>query len=115
MFAAGLRGEFEPPLLSPRVIRQLLRRYLKTAQKRLNAQLDGIKLDPEDVYAMQMMCPYEVHNFPIQVYENRPLTNGDARPSQSDIPSSASSLPSKSGKGSITRRDHQQTHCSISH
>lgn len=40
-------------------VRRWVERYLKTARKRLNAHLHGIKLTEEDVYAMQMMCAYE--------------------------------------------------------
>lgn len=89
------------------MIRCCARRYLKDARKRLNSQLTGIELDLEDVYAMQMMCAYEVHIF-IQIHGNPSLTHDDPRPLLSDIPSSASCLPLKSGKGLITRRDHQR-------
>jgi len=40
-------------------VRQWVEKYLKGARDRLNAQLDGIELDLEDVYAMQTLCPYE--------------------------------------------------------
>ncbi|KAF9257552.1 phosphoglycerate mutase-like protein [Marasmius fiardii PR-910] len=33
--------------------------YLKSAKRRLQAQLSGLELTTEDVYAMQQMCPYE--------------------------------------------------------
>jgi len=33
--------------------------YLKDARERLNALLEGVKLDYEDVYVMQMLCAYE--------------------------------------------------------
>jgi len=40
-------------------VHRWVEKYLEAARERLNAQLDGIKLNAEDVYAMQMMCPYE--------------------------------------------------------
>ena len=94
---------------------QSVRRYLEPARKRFNAQLDGFELDPEDVYAMQMMCAYEVDGLLVQVYENGLLTNDGARLSRSDIPSSASSSLSKSGKDLITRRDYGPIRCFTSH
>ena len=51
---------------------------------------------------MQMMCAYEVCSFPVQVCGHTSLINA-ARLLLSDIPSSASSSLSKSGKDSITR------------
>jgi len=86
-------------------------RYLKAARERFNAQLDGIKLNPEDVYAMQMMCPYEVSSPPVQAHEDcLPISNA-IRLLLSGTPSSANSSPSKSGKDLITRKDHEQIRC----
>ena len=93
---------------------QCVRRYLKAARERLNAQLDGFELDPEDVYAMQMMCAYEVEKSLIQVHENGLLTDDGARLSLLDIPSSASSSLLKSGKDLITRGDYNRMRCFIS-
>jgi hypothetical protein len=84
--------------------------YLKTARERLNSQLDGIKLDPEDVYAMQMMCAYEVCSLSVQAHESCLPTNDAARLLLSGIPNSANSSPSKSGKDLITRKDYEQIH-----
>ena len=38
-------------------------RYLKSAQKRLQKQLNGLDLSIEDVFVMQQLCPYEVLSF----------------------------------------------------
>ena len=90
---------------------QSTRRYLKAARERLNTQLDGFELDAEDVYAMQMMCPFEVDWPLIQVHKNDLLTNDGARLLLLDIPSSANSLLLKSGKDLITRRDFDRIPC----
>jgi hypothetical protein len=37
--------------------------YLQDARRRLQEQLHGLDLSIEDVYTMQMMCPYEVLRF----------------------------------------------------
>jgi len=94
---------------------QSVRRYLKAARERLNPQLDGFELDPEDVYAMQMMCAFEVDRPLIQVHENDLLTNDGTRLLLLDIPSSASSSLLKSGKDLITRRDYYRVHRFTSH
>ena len=80
-----------------------MRRYLKGARDRLNAQLDGIELDLEDVYAMQTLCPYEVRRFSVEVQEPL-LTQNTDRLWLLDIPSFASSSLLKSGKDLITRK-----------
>ena len=85
-------------------------RYLKAARERFNTQLDGFELSPEDVYAMQMMCAYEVYSPPSKFANNLLIIDG-ARLLLSDIPSSASSSLLKSGKDSITRRGHERIRC----
>jgi len=40
-------------------VRKWLEVYLKDARGRLGALLEGVKLDYEDVYVMQMLCAYE--------------------------------------------------------
>ena len=41
-------------------VRKWIEVYLKDARERLGGLLDGMKLDYEDVYVMQMLCAYEV-------------------------------------------------------
>ena len=41
-------------------VRKWVEVYLKDARERLGGLLDGMKLDYEDVYTMQMLCAYEV-------------------------------------------------------
>ena len=41
-------------------VRKWIEIYLKDARARLGALLEGVKLDYEDLYAMQMLCAYEV-------------------------------------------------------
>lgn len=64
MFVAGLKSGCRLPTADVTTYDLSVPRYLKAARKRLNAQLRDIKLEEEDVYAMQMMCAYEVSSFP---------------------------------------------------
>ena len=40
-------------------VRRWMESYLKDARERLGGLLDGMKLDYEDVYIMQLLCAYE--------------------------------------------------------
>jgi Histidine phosphatase superfamily (branch 2) len=52
--------------------------YLKDARKRLGALLEGVELDYEDVYVMQLLCAYEVRSLPCCIwspYADSPRTD----------------------------------------
>jgi hypothetical protein len=49
-------------------VKQWVGVYLPKAHARIQALLEGVRLSLEDVYAMQMMCAYEVRTPELQFF-----------------------------------------------
>ena len=81
-------------------LRKWVEVYLKDARKRLGALVEGLELEYEDAYVMQLLCAYEVC-YP-QAPMNYSLIRFLHRQSPLATPPSAASSLSPSGKASST-------------